>query len=192
MTGTARRTLGGLAALGLTLGLSACSSQGVWHHGGTAATLGDTQVGTAQVQTALDDLQALAPDAQITGSRVAAVLALTPSVNSIAEQHGASVTQAQARQAFQQGETSRTPSQGALKVLATESELSKLVQGTSAQQSAITKLLNTADVQMNPRYGVWRKGGSYGPAATDWIVKSPTSTQSNDPAPRNGRPAPSQ
>lgn len=184
---TRRRTVGGLTALTVVLGLSACGDQGVMHRGDTAATLGGNTVTTSEVQDALGDLQKIAPNANITGARVAAVLALAPRVNEVATAHGARISPEQAKATLRESGSKVDPSQGALEVLATENELSKLVNGTSAQQNAINRVLNSADVKMNPRYGQWGKGGSYGPAPTDWIVPTKPET---DPGPvPNGRPA---
>lgn len=172
MTPTARRLPAVAAALALAASLTACGEDGVLRDGSVAATYGSTTVSTDQVQRALADLQAFAPDAQITGARTAVVLALAPTINRMAARHGVSMSQDEARRAFAEGRTGRTPSAEALTALATESEVSRLVNGKAAGQQEVNRVLDRADIELNPRYGQWRKGGAYGPAPADWIVPS--------------------
>lgn len=177
---TGRRALGALAAVATATALTGCGTSGVFTDGGVAATYGDTTVSTTQVQDVVADLRSINPQTQISGQQAAVLLALAPAIGRIAAQNGAAISSSMVEQTFAQNGL-RDASPATISMTRANGELGQLLQGRAAGQEAINRLINTADVQLNPRYGSYAKGGAIGPAPTPWI--RPDATASAQPAP---------
>lgn len=178
---TGRRALGALAAVAAATALTGCGTSGVFTDGGIAAKYGDTTVSTTQVQDVVADLRSINPQTQISGQQAAVLLALAPSINRLAAQQGVAISPSMVEQTFAQNGL-RDPDPATIAMTRANGELGQLLQGRAAGQDAVNKLINTADVQLNPRYGSYAKGGAIGPAPTPWI--RPDASASAQPAPQ--------
>lgn len=177
-TRLATATLAGGAALTL-------ASCGVLHDGGTAATYKDTTVSVEQVQDAVTDIRKVAPTAELDGQRAALLLALRPALAQLGARNGVGVSDAQITDSFhKQGfPQDQTPAASAVQVIQADGLLSGL-QENPAGAAALQKLLSTADIDLNPRYGTWKRGGQVGPAANNWlkVAPAPAGAPQADPA----------
>lgn len=164
-----------VTAAAVTLSVAGC---GVLDDGSKAASYQDNTVSTSQVQDAVRDIDAAAPTSGVTGQRVAILLALRPAVTDLAAKYGVGISTGDVENLFyQQGfPRSKTPSASAVQAIQTQNLLSNL--GDSPKGSpALTKLINGANIDLNPRYGTWKKGGQIGPASNDWLKTDPKTQQ---------------
>lgn len=169
-------------ALALTAGsvvtLTACGSGGVMTNGSTAATLGAHTVSTSEVQHVVSDINTVDSQGGISGQQAAVLLVLEPEVSKIAARYGATTTDSEVDQEF----SSRLPegkklNPATVRVLKSNAQLNKLVNGQNKQGAAkVTKLIKTADVQLNPRYGEFSAKGVRN-APTNWIDAAASKAQ---------------
>lgn len=152
-----------------TLTVTGCGSSGLMHDGSVAATYGGTTVSNTHVQQALTDVRKVNKDFDAQSAVV--FLALNPRLSTLAGQYGVATSKAQATAAFPAAV--KNPSTAAIEVVQASMDFQNL--RSSAQgQPALDKLIATADVRMNPRYGTWKKG--YGPTSLpgNWMSATPT------------------
>lgn len=162
------------AALALTAGsvvaLTGCGSGGVMTDGGTAATFGSYSVSTNEVQHAVSDINAVDSQNGITGQQAAVLMVLEPEVTKIAARYGARTTASEVDQEF----TTRLPEGKSLnpatvRVLIANTQLNKLANSQNKRASSqVLKLIRTADIDLNPRYGEFSEKGVR-KAPTNWI-----------------------
>lgn len=149
--------------------LTGCGSDGLIHDGSVAATYGDTTVTNTQVQQALTDVRKVNQDFDAQSAVV--FLALNPKLSQLAGQYGVATSKAQAQAAFPA--TVKNPSASAVQVVQASMDFQNL-RSSEQGEPALGKLIGTANVQMNPRYGTWKKG--YGPTSVpgNWFSKTPS------------------
>ncbi|AKU15938.1 hypothetical protein [Luteipulveratus mongoliensis] len=166
MLPTTRRTprLAGLALVAVTaMAVTGC---GVLEDGSTAATYNGNRVTTDQVQDAVKDIAKAEPNANFDAQTAAIFLALRPRLNQMATSYGVGVSRDQA---------ARTLGLSGATGAGIDTVQANLAFGALNENAggkvALAKLLQTADIDLNPRYGAWKKGGQPGPAANNWLKK---------------------
>lgn len=167
---TSRRAVG-IAALAVTVvGVSGCGSSQLFHDSTTAASYDGTSVSVQQVQDAVTQIkQAFGSGASDFNSRTAITyLLFANDFQRIAAQQGGAFSAAQARQEFSQRNVTN-PSSAAVDALRSNVALTNLG-NSQAGVAQVTKVVNTAKVEVNPRFGRW--GGANGVLATaePWIA----------------------
>lgn len=165
---TVKAAAAGAVVLG-AMTLTGCGSSSVIHNGSVAATYGDTTVTNTQVQQALTDVRKVNKDFDAQSAVV--FLALNPQLSKLAGQYGVATSATQAKAAFPA--TVKNPSTSAVQVVQASMDFQNL-RSSEQGEPALEKLINTADVQLNPRYGTWKKG--YGPTSTpgNWMSATPS------------------
>ena len=158
-----------------TLTLTGCGG-GLMTDGSKAASYGDTTVTTQQVQDALSDLTKASPGG-VDGQTVAVFLALRPQLTALAGRYGIGVSRDQAADSLT---SVPDPSAAAIDTVQSNNALAALREDPRSQ-AAVQRLINEADIDLNPRYGTWVKGHGPGePAAkNNWLARvaaTPTPT----------------
>lgn len=148
--------------------VSGCGTSGVFTDGSVAARNGTTTVTTDQVQTALQQIAPLDGEGSFKAPQAATLLALQPEVNRVARATGVGVSDDEVRELFRRVKVDN-PTPSAIGAVRTSSQISTLTRGTSQQMSAIQRVLDTAKVELNPRYGRYGKGGEIAQASTNWL-----------------------
>lgn len=151
--------------------VSGCGAGGVFTDGSVAARNGGTTVTTEQVQTALRQIAPLDSEGTFKAPQAATLLALEPQVDRAARATGVGVSDDEVRQLFVRVKVA-DPSPSAVAAVRTSSQISSLTRGTSQQMAAIQRVLDTAKVELNPRYGRYAKGGEIARASTNWLKAS--------------------
>lgn len=168
MSSMRTRLAAGVAAAAVAVSLSACS-QTLMHDGATAGSLGGTSVSTTQVQDAVDQIGKVAPG--FDGESATAFILLLPKLEQIGHKFGVTVSAADAKAALPHTPDPTNATVEAARGSLLFTKLQNLPQG----QQAIKKLLETADVQLNPRYGQWVKGKGPTKNLAPWIKQVATS-----------------
>lgn len=155
------------------MSLTACGDNSVVQNGYVAARFDGNTVTNEQVQNALIDVRKV--NAEFDSQSAAVFLALNPQLTRLAGQYGVATSAAQAKAAFPA--TVKNPSQSAIDVVQSSMDFQNL-RSSEQGQPALAKLISTADVQLNPRYGTWKKG--VGPTSTvpNYISASPAAAAS--------------
>ena len=155
------------------MALSGCGSSKLIHDGYVAARFDGTTVTNEQVQDALIDVRKV--NADFDSQSAAVFLALNPKLTALAGKYGVATSDAQAKAAFPA--TVKNPSTSAVSVVQSSMDFQAL-RSSEQGQPALANLINTADVQLNPRYGTWQKGVGPTSVAPNWISASPTTAAS--------------
>ncbi|NYJ73697.1 hypothetical protein [Allobranchiibius huperziae] len=172
---TSRRAVG-IAALAVTVvGVSGCGSSQLFHNSTTAASYDGTRVSVDQVQDAVTQIkQAFGSGAADFNSRSAITyLVFADDFQRVAAEQGGAFSAAQARQEFAQRNVAN-PSTAAIDALRSNVAVTN-ISNSQAGVAEITKIVNAAKVEINPRFGRW--GGANGVLATSepWIVSKSSS-----------------
>ncbi|TWP33475.1 hypothetical protein [Leekyejoonella antrihumi] len=162
-------------AAAIAVSLSACGTSGLMHSGDTAGSFDGTTVTTTQVQSAVKQIGTVSQG--FDGESATAFMLLLPKLEQIGQKYGIAVSEAQVRAMFPASMdlSSATVTTARGSVLFT-----KLAQNAQAQP-AVAKLLKTADVQLNPRYGQWVKGKGPTQDLAPWIKSATKSTATATP-----------
>lgn len=150
------------------MALSGCGSNSLVQNGYVAARYDGTTVTNEQVQDALIDVRKV--NADFDSQSAAVFLALNPQLSQLAGKYGVATSAAQAKAAFPA--TVKNPSTSAISVVQSSMDFQAL-RSSQQGQPALAKLISTADVQLNPRYGTWQKGTGPTSIAPNWISASP-------------------
>ncbi|WP_018158244.1 hypothetical protein [Demetria terragena] len=166
------------AAAGAALALTACGSDGVMNHGSTAATMGSYAVSTDEVQDAVSDITKYDKNSGITGQQAAVLMVLEPEITKVAARNNATVSPSQVREEYAtQMPKGATLSDPAVRTILASVQLRALGAKGQAVATQTQKLVTTADIDLNPRYGEFDKGNMR-PTAASWIKPTaPTSPQ---------------
>lgn len=160
------RFLAALSALGLAVGLSACSA-----NPGVALEVGDTTYTEADITTALDQYSEMF--GQDAGRQEFVwTLARYATVIPVGDTHGVSVTEQdvtdQLQAAVDQQQIASVPDSlnhalsDLLRAQLVVSGLQSAVPDTQALNDELTQALSSTDVSMNPRYGAYSIDGTPG------------------------------
>ncbi|KYH45697.1 hypothetical protein [Branchiibius sp. NY16-3462-2] len=155
------------------MALSGCSSNSLIQNGYVAARFDGNTVTNQQVQDALLDVRKV--NAQFDSQSAAVFLALNPQLSQLAGKYGVATSTAQAKAAFPA--TVKNPSTSAISVVQSSMDFQAL-RSSEQGQPALAKLISTADVELNPRYGTWQKGVGPTSVAPNWISASPAAAAS--------------
>ncbi|GAB3588520.1 hypothetical protein [Calidifontibacter terrae] len=166
MSRTSLRVASAALAAVTGLGLAGCSNDG-----SVAASLGSTHVSSSEVQSAVDDITKEQPKSQFDPQSAIAYLVLGPSINDLAKKYGVFVSTAQAKAQFKTVE----PSQAAVSTVQSNLNMGNL-QNSATGSAAFGKLLKTAKVKMNPRYGQWVAGQGPNSGDGNWIKQTALTT----------------
>ena len=166
---TSRRAVGIAALAVIVTGVSGCGSSQLFHDSTTAATYDGTSVSTQEVQDAVTQIkQAFGSGAADFNSRTAITyLVFADDLQRIAAKSGGAFSAAQARQEFIRAKVAN-PSTGAIAALRSNVALTNL-SNSQTGIAEVTKVVQDASVQVNPRFGQW--GGAKGVLTTSepWI-----------------------
>ncbi|MBO1753499.1 hypothetical protein [Allobranchiibius sp. CTAmp26] len=172
---TSRRAVGIAALAVIATGVSGCGSSQLFHDSNTAASYQGTSVSVQQVQDAVTQIkQAFGSGAADFNSRTAITyLVLGKDLQRIAAENGAPFSADQARQEFARRKVAN-PSSAAIDALRSNVALTNL-SNSQAGIAEVSKVVNAAKVDVNPRFGRW--GGANGVLATaePWIAGKSTS-----------------
>lgn len=174
-----RRALSLVLAAGALVSLSACGSDGVMTNGSTAATFGSHTVSTDAVQQAVTDINVADPQGTISGPQAALFLALEPRISKLASRYGATTTPSEVEQEFaNRMPRGRTLSAAAIGVLRANTQATKLSRSQDPKApAALQKLINSAEVKLNPRYGEFTTKDGLRAASANWIEPKSTAAQ---------------
>lgn len=167
---TSRRAVGIAALAVIVTGVSGCGSSQLFHDSNTAASYQGTSVSVEQVQDAVTQIkQAFGSGASDFNSRAAITyLIFAKDFQRIAAEQGGAFSADQARQEFSQRKVAE-PSAAAISALRSNVALTNLG-NSQAGIAEVSKVVNSAKVDVNPRFGRW--GGANGVLATSepWIA----------------------
>lgn len=161
------RRAGVVATLALTTTLAVAGCSGAAP--GVAAVSDGQRVTESQIDDVVADFGRVQGAQAPTRAQIASGLALRPYFLDAFKGTGKIVSE----QAIQTQIATQLPnaSNTTLQYL----QLSNLQQGMDqATSTKLTKLVEGADIQLNPRYGEWKPGKGFEPPAENWIVSSPT------------------
>lgn len=167
---TSRRAVGIAALAVLVTGVSGCGSSELFHDSTTAASYNGSSVSIDQVRQAVSQIKTAfgSGAADFNSQSAITYLLFANDFQRVAAQSGGAFSAAQARMEFEQRKVAN-PSTAAITALRSNIALGNI--GNNPQSSAeITKIVKSASVQINPRFGQW--DGVKGVVATDqpWIT----------------------
>ena len=151
------------------MALSGCGSDSLIQNGYVAARFDGNTVSNQQVQDALIDVRKV--NAGFDSQSAAVFLALNPRLTELAGKYGVATSEAQAKAVFPT--TVINPSASAISVVQSSMDFQAL-RSSEQGQPALANLITSADVQLNPRYGTWKKGDGPTSTAPNWISAAPS------------------
>ena len=163
------------AAAAVVVSLSACSSSGLMHEGKTAGSYDGRTVTNSQVQSAVDQIGKVSPG--FDGESATAFMLLLPDLEQIGHKYGIAVSEGQVRGMFPKSMDLSDATVQAARGSVLFTQIKQKPQALKEMQ----KLLKTAQVKLNPRYGQWEKGKGPQKALAPWIKANKTSTASATP-----------